>query len=159
MALNWCYQDPWPAAGNNSIIAYPNVVKPAYYHVANACRPVLASIRVPKFQWREGDEFACDLFLLNDLYDAIEKAVISVVLQYDGKEETLVRWDFDGTEAFKNKQVPTTYFRIPPMKTNLFTVSVRVEGKSEYNSVYVLPYAGVDVQRIVPSKRYYEGKE
>jgi beta-mannosidase len=159
MALNWCYNEPWPTAANNSIISYPTVIKPAYYHVANACRPVLASIRAPKFQWKEGDDFACELFLLNDTYDKIEKAVVTVSLQYDGKEETLERWDFDGTDAFKNKQGPTTHFRIPQMKTNLFSVLVRVEGKSEYNSVYNFVYEGNDVQKIFPSKRYCEGKE
>jgi hypothetical protein len=71
----------------------------------------------------------------------------------------MVRWDFDGTEPFRNKQGPTSHFRIPKMKSSLFTVSVRVEGKSEYNSFYVFPYAGEDVQRVLPPKNYYEGKE
>ncbi|GHT18792.1 beta-mannosidase [Planctomycetales bacterium] len=159
MALNWCYNEPWPAAANNSIISYPSVIKPAYYHIANACRPVLASIRVPKFQWKEGDDFACDLFLLNDSYDAIEKAAVTISLQYDGKEETLSRWDFNGTEAFQNKQGPTAHFRIPQMKTNLFSVAVKVEGKSEFNSIYTFVYSGTNVKKIFPSKKYYEGKE
>jgi beta-mannosidase len=140
MALNWCYNEPWPAAANSSIISYPSIAKPAYYHIANACRPVLASIRVPKFQWKADEDFVCDVFLLNDSYEAIEKAAITVSLQYDGKEENLLRWDFDGTEAFRNKQGPTVHFRLPQMKTKLFSVVVRVEGKSEYNSVYTYVY-------------------
>jgi beta-mannosidase len=150
MALNWCYQEPWPSAANNSLLNWPNVIKPAYYHVANACRPTLASIRIPKFEWKEGDDFVGELFLLNDAYESIAKAAVTVTLCYDGKEETMIRWDFPGTEDFKNVQGPTTHFRIPRMTSNLFTVKVTVEGKSEYNSVYTLVYSGKDVKKVVP---------
>ncbi|MDR1170875.1 MAG: hypothetical protein LBL24_00315 [Bacteroidales bacterium] len=156
MALNWCYQEPWPSAANNNLISWPNVVKPAYYHVAAACRPVLASIRVPKFEWREGEDFTCDLFLLNDSYDKIGKAKITVTLQYDETETELMTWECPGTEAFRNIQGPTAHIRIPRMKSNLFTIAVKVEGRSEYNSAYVLLYAGKDVQKRFPPKEYYD---
>jgi beta-mannosidase len=158
MALNWCYQEPWPSAANNSLLNWPNVIKPAYYHVANACRPALASIRVPKIQWKEGENFTCDLFILNDSFEALPTAAVSVILQYDGKEETLLKWDFPGTKASENAQGPTVHFRIPRMKSNLFTVKVTVEGRSDYNSSYMLLYSGENVQKTVPPKAYYEGK-
>jgi beta-mannosidase len=158
MALNWCFQEPWPSAANNSLINWPNEIKPAYYHVANALRPVLASVRIPKFEWQEGDDFACDLFLLNDTYESIAKAVITVTLCYDGKEESMMRWDCPGTDVFKNVQGPAVHFRIPRMMSNLFTVKVTVEGKSEYNSSYTLLYSDKDIKKVFPPKEYYEGK-
>ena len=33
MALNWCFNEPWPTAANNSIINWPNIPKPAFYAV------------------------------------------------------------------------------------------------------------------------------
>ncbi|MDR3261954.1 MAG: hypothetical protein LBT78_09005 [Tannerella sp.] len=159
MALNWCYQEPWPSAANNNLINWPNEIKPAYYHVAEACRPVLASLRVPKFEWREGEDFTCDLFMLNDTYDSLGKARITVTLQYDGKTETLLTWDFPGAEGFKNAQGPTAHLRIPHMQSNLFTLQVRVEGKSEYDSAYLLVFSGKDVQKTIPPDAYYSAKK
>jgi beta-mannosidase len=159
MALNWCFQEPWPTVANNSLISWPNVIKPAYYHVANSCRPVLASIRIPKFEWKEGDDFACELFLLNDAYKPVGKSAVTVTICYDGKEESVMRWDCPGTEAFENVQGPTVHFRIPRMMSNLFTVKLAVEGKNEYNSSYTLLYSGKDVKKVFPSKEYYEGEK
>jgi beta-mannosidase len=157
MALNWCFQEPWPTAANNSLINWPNEIKPAYYHVANACRPVLASVRLPKFVWQENEDFALDLFLLNDSYDRTEKVKITVVLQYDDREMELLTWNCPGAEPFRNAQGPTLHFRMPPMKSNLFTVRVKVDKHPEYESVYKLLYKGEDTGRELPSKDYYEG--
>ena len=158
MALNWCYQEPWPAAANNSLINWPNEIKPAYYHVANACRPISASVRVSKFEWREGEDFSCDLFMLNDTYDKLPTAKVKVFIKYDGLEKELISWDCPGADGYKNVKGPLVQAKIPRMKTNLFEILVRVEGKPEYNSSYTLLFAGENVQKIFPSKAYYEGK-
>jgi beta-mannosidase len=151
MALNWCYQEPWPAAANNSLISWPNEIKPAYWHVANACRPVLASVRIPKFEWKEGEDFTCDLFLLNDTYDKMTGEKIKVVIQYDGTEKELMSWDCPGADGFRNIQGPSIKTKIPQMKTNLFSIQVRVEGKPQYNSTYMLVFSGENVQKRFPS--------
>ncbi|MFD2329930.1 hypothetical protein ACFSR7_11830 [Cohnella sp. GCM10020058] len=36
MALNWCYNEPWPTAANNSIVCWPAEPKPAYYTIPDA---------------------------------------------------------------------------------------------------------------------------
>lgn len=41
MALNWCFDEPWPAAANNSLVAYPSVPKPALDQVRRACPAAL----------------------------------------------------------------------------------------------------------------------
>ena len=158
MALNWCYQEPWPSAANNSLINWPNEIKPAYYHVANACRPVLASVRVPKFEWREGEDFSCDLFMLNDTYNKLPAAKVKVFIQYDGLEKELTSWDCPGADGFKNVQGPLVKAKIPGMKSNIFSIHIRVEGKPEYNSSYILLFAGDNIQKVFPSKAYYDFK-
>jgi len=158
MALNWCFQEPWPSAANLSLINWPNVIKPAYYHVANACRPVLASVRIPKLVWKEGEEFSCDLFMLNDTYDRLTNEKVTVVMQYDGMEKELLSWDCPGADGFLNIQGPSVKASIPRMKTNLFSIAVRVEGKPQYNSTYMLLFSGKDVQKAFPSEEYYHGK-
>jgi beta-mannosidase len=158
MALNWCYQEPWPTAANNSLISWPNEIKPAYYHVANACRPVLASVRIPKFEWQEGEDFSCDLFMLNDTYDKLANETVKVFIQYDGTEKELVSWDCPGAEGFKNIQGPSVQTKIPRMKSNLFSIQVRVERKSQYNSSYTLLFSGKNVQKRFPSEEYFNGQ-
>jgi beta-mannosidase len=158
MALSWCYQEPWPTAANNSLINWPNEVKPAYHHVAKACRPILASARIPKFEWSAGELFSCDLFMLNDAYRSLEKSRIEVVLQYDDKEILLMRWDCPASDDFRNVKGPTATAVIPEMKRDLFTLSIRVAGKPEYNSSYLLHFSGNNSKRALPSEAYYRGE-
>ena len=46
MALNWCFNEPWPSAAGTCIVNWPALPKPAYDAVRLACRPVLASARL-----------------------------------------------------------------------------------------------------------------
>ena len=157
MAINWCFQEPWPSAANNSLINWPNEIKPAYHHVANACRPVLASVRIPKIEWKEGEDFSCDLYILNDTYDKLTNEKVKLVIQYDGIEKELISWDCPGADGYRNIQGPTVKSQIPRMKTNLFSIRVLVEGKPQYNSSYMLIFSGQDIQKAFPSKEYYLG--
>lgn len=137
MALNWCFQEPWPSAANNSLINYPNGIKPAYYQVANACRPILASIRAPKFLWSEGEDFSCKLFMLNDTYQPLKSGKLKVSLVYDGnKEISLAGWDFKESKHFANIKGPEVHTKLPLMSNGLFKVKVEVIGHPEYNSEY-----------------------
>ncbi len=158
MALSWCYQEPWPSAANNSLINWPNEIKPAYHHVAKACRPVLASARIPKFEWYAGELFSCDLFMLNDTYRDLGKSTIEVFMKYDDKEIMLLEWDCPVSEGFRNMEGPTASIVIPEMKTDLFTLSLKVKEKPEYNSSYVILYSGKNIKRHLPSETYYEGE-
>jgi len=158
MALNWCYQEPWPSAANNSLINWYNEIKPAYHHVANACRPVLASVRIPKFAWKEGEDFTCDLLMLNDTYEQLASEKVKVIMQFDGMEKELITWNCPGSDGFINIQGPTVKTKIPHMKTNLFSIRVCVEGKPQYNSIYILLFSGKNVQKSFPSEEYYQGK-
>ncbi len=158
MALSWCYQEPWPTAANNSLINWPNEIKPAYYHVAKACRPVLASARVPKFEWGAEELFSCDLFMLNDTYNSLKESIIEVVLQYDDQEVLLQRWECPASDGFQNVEGPTATIVIPEMKSDLFTLLIRVKGYPEYNSSYLLHYSGNNHNKRLPSAAYYKGE-
>ena len=99
MTLNWCFQEPWPCAANNSIINWPAKPKPAYYHIAKSCRPILASARFPKFRWDEGETFSCELFMLNDSYEKLPALPYEIKLVYDDNQEvSVLKWDFLGQQ-------------------------------------------------------------
>jgi beta-mannosidase len=158
MAINWCYQEPWPCAANNSLINYPSIPKPALFHVGKSNRPVLASARVPKFRWDTSETFSCDLFLLNDTYDKISGGKMTAKLVYDDtKEVKFLSWDFEGTDDSKNVVGPTARVKLPKMKNNLFKLVVEVEGKLEYKSEYTFLYNNPSGVNVKPKIKYLNG--
>ncbi|MDX2189136.1 MAG: glycoside hydrolase family 2 TIM barrel-domain containing protein [Bacteroidota bacterium] len=161
MAINWCYQEPWPCAANNSLINWPSVPKAAYYHVAKSCRPMLASARIPKFRWEEGETFSCDLFLLNDSFEKLPASKVTAKLIYDdNKEISFLNWDFAGLDKENtNYAGPTARVPLPKMKKNLFKLVIEVVGKPELKSEYTLVYRGTDVQNAKPKIKYLNGVE
>ena len=144
MALNWCFQEPWPTAANNSLINWPDTLKPAYYEVANACRPVLASLRARKFVWHEGEQFKAELFMLNDTYQAVEPKQVKVFLNADGQDMHLTSWDFPGSEGFKNAVGPLLEVNLPAMQNARFRIRVEVLGEVELSSEYVFLFKAKD---------------
>lgn len=139
MALNWCYNEPWPCAANNSIISYPNRLKSAYYAVKAACRPVMASARIPKFDWKQGEVFSCELWLLNDRYKAEKAGEVRAELQVDdGQPLPLGSWKFSQLEPNKNQQGPAVSLRLPDTPFKKLTLRLRVVGRPDWDSSYEL---------------------
>ena len=141
MALNWCYNEPWPAAVNNSILAYPSIKKPAYDAISASCRPVLASARFSKFQWKEGEDFFADIYILNDAFKDIPSLKISVKLKTAQEEVMILNWGSPVSKSNTNVAGPTVRFRLPYWeKTDRFNVVLDVENHPEYSSTYTLLY-------------------
>jgi beta-mannosidase len=144
MTLNWCYDEPWITAANNSLISYPDLPKPAFYGVSDACRPFLASARIPKFSWKAGEVFSCDLFILNDLYENIPSGVVTVRLKAAGQELKLLRWEFEAPKPNRNISGPTARVVLPNWSTDRFELVVEVDGKEQFSSHYLLQYRPSD---------------
>ena len=102
-ALNWCYNEPWSTAANLSIIMYPAKPKPAYYAITEALRPVLFSARIPKFDWKSGEVFKAEIWMLNDSPFAADGEV-SVSLKVGNSVLPLLDWKNVHTEANTNLQ-------------------------------------------------------
>jgi hypothetical protein len=83
---------------------------------------------------------------------------IEVFLQYDDQEKLLLTWDCPASDGFRNVEGPAATIVIPEMKRDLFTLSIRVEGKPEYNSSYLLHYSGENAKKELPSEAYYRGE-
>jgi len=113
MVLNWCLNEPWPAIRNLSVISWPARPKSAMAAIGQSCRPTLASARVAKFQWREGEAFEAELFLLNDAPMSVPRGRIEAVLDFDGQELFLLAWDHNGTPAGRNLAGPTARIVLP----------------------------------------------
>lgn len=112
MAINWDYCEPWMTAAGNNLIAYPDKPKPAYYAVQASLRPVLASARIPRFDWNAGECFHAELWLLNDSTENVEKT-IRASIRLNGVEYPLLTWETGVVPANENKIGPTLNWVLP----------------------------------------------
>jgi beta-mannosidase len=140
MATNWCYNEPWPTAANNSLISYPDIPKPGFYAVKNACRPLLASARFPKFSWSAGETFSTEIWMLNDLPEDVPAGKITVKIAAGKEQITLLEWKYNPMKANKNQAGPTVRFMLPEWKIDRVKIILEVENHPGYNSEYTLAY-------------------
>ena len=140
MALNWCFNEPWPTAANNSLVNWPDKPKPALAHVANSCRPTLASARIARFRWNEGEVFDPELFVLNDAPIEYSNGVVEAWLQLGDDEHLLLRWDFARVENNVNLLGPQIRFVLPRAEVSQMKLVLRAPQNPAWDSEYTLLY-------------------
>ena len=144
MALNWCFNEPWPCAANNSLIAWPAEAKPALAAVAASLRPTLASARLPHFDWEPGAAFTAELFLLNDAPQAIGPLEVVVHLQAGTGRIRLGNWACPGSAAGTNCAGPVMRGVVPVRTGETFELILEVVGQPELSSSYTLAFTRAD---------------
>jgi beta-mannosidase len=144
MALNWCYNEPWPTAANNSLIEWPAKPKPAYYAVKNSCRPVLASARINKFQWKAGEIFCPELWILNDCAHGIPSGEVEAYIRIGEEEVFLLKWEYSELEANRNLPGPIIRYILPELNADRFTLILKVPKYPEMNSEYIVLFKSRD---------------
>jgi beta-mannosidase len=138
MALNWCYNEPWPTAANNSLLSWPNIPKPGFYQVRNACRPVLASATIEKFVWKPGEQFTTRIWILNDKPAASPGSTVKVSLKSGTEFQVLGSWTYPDLEANKNQEGPELSMKIPGWNAGTFKLILEVENQPGLSSEYTL---------------------
>ncbi|MBK1878076.1 glycoside hydrolase family 2 protein [Pelagicoccus mobilis] len=136
MAVNWCFNEPWPAAANNSLISWPCEAKPALRGVKQSCRTTLASARVKRFAWRSGELFEAELWMLHDGLDSVKGDRVEAYLRFEDEESFVLGWYFDALEEDENRVGPVLRFQVPEMEAQTFRLILRVEGRPDWNSEY-----------------------
>ncbi len=111
MGINWCYNEPWKTAAGNNLLAYPSTPRPSYYYVQKAMRPTLFSARVPKFDWKRGETFEAELWLLNDAPESV-KGSVKVSAEIGGAHFDLGEWRTE-VQGNTNGRGPTVRFVLP----------------------------------------------
>lgn len=137
-ALNWCFNEPWITAANCSIIRYPAIPKAGYYATKEALRPALFSARIPRFDWKTGDRFTAEIWLLNDSNRPIRGSV-EAVLKIGDREIPLLKWENAATEANSNVEGASVCCILPEAEANCMTLVLRAEDdglSSEYRLLY-----------------------
>jgi len=139
MALCWCLNEPWPTAANNNLIAWPSRPKPALAAVGASCRPLLASARIRKFVWNEGEIFDPELWWLNDAPHAIPPGKMEARLETaDGQRYPLLTWEAPPLEANTNQAGPHLRWKIPNLGNERFDLVLSTPDQPEAESRYTL---------------------
>lgn len=139
MALNWCFNEAWPCAANNSIISWPHHPKPSFYAVQAACRPVCASARIPHFEWKANDIFSAEIWMLNDSPNQIEAGRLVVTLNLGGRSHELLSWPYPAIDASQNLLGPSVRMLLPDMEgVHEFSLQINVNGQASYDAHYRL---------------------
>ncbi len=137
-ALNWAFNEPWMTAANLSVLRYPDIPKPGYYAVKAALRPALFSARIPKFDWKSGERFTAEIWLLNDSPEARDGSV-EVFLQIGETEISLLQWKGASAEAQTNIEGASVCCMLPAVDTDRMRLVLRAADKdmsSEYTLLY-----------------------
>jgi beta-mannosidase len=137
----WVFNEPWPCAANNSLVSWPNTPKPAYHAVASANRPLMASARIPRFDWVPGGEFCAQLFLLNDTPRAVDSMEVQVYLKTASGQEPISNWSCPGTGANTHCAGPVVRGTVPERNGETFELIVEVVGRPELSSNYTLAFS------------------
>ncbi|WP_296939342.1 glycoside hydrolase family 2 TIM barrel-domain containing protein [uncultured Dysgonomonas sp.] len=140
VAMNWCYNEPWPTAANNSLISYPAIPKMALYAVRDSCRPFCVSARISKFIWFEDKDFFAEIWMLNDTFDTFDKHQVIVKLQSQEEEIEILQWTSSDINSNTNLPGPTVRFKLPRWNTIFFKLIVEVVNYPEFSSEYTLLY-------------------
>jgi beta-mannosidase len=138
MAINWCYNEPWPTAANNSLVSWPNKTKPGFYQVRNACRPVLASATIEKFVWKPGESFVTQVWMLNDSPQNIDKGKVTISIVRDTERRVLGSWEYNDIKKGENMKGKEFTIKMPDWTPGQFKLMLDVEDRPEFNSEYIL---------------------
>ncbi len=138
MALNWCFNEPWPTAAGNAIVSWPARPTAAYLAVQAACRPVLASARIAKFQWNAGETFSAEIWLLNDSPDEVPAGEVEVTLSAGGSSAGLLRWSFPRVAPGRNLAGPSVSAVLPSVDSESFELLLRAGPEGKWGTAYKL---------------------
>ena len=137
MALNWCFNEPWPTVANNSLVSWPNVVRPAYYAVKQALRPTLAALRIHKHLWHAGDTFRGEIWILNDSLSTLQAGTITVTYSLGTQPEN--KWGtlyYNEVTAQTNFRCGILTFSIPDNFEGELHINLQVSEHPEMYSEY-----------------------
>lgn len=136
MALNWCFNEPWPTAANNSLLSGDGQLKPAYARVCRALRSHMVSARLTRFDYRPGEPIPVTGFLLMDEPVAVSGKIL-VLLKQDEKElyRAVIPVCVDDPQT--SNEIGTVTLPSEDLLPGLFRVELEFEGNTADSSILI----------------------
>ena len=138
MALNWCFNEPWPSAASSSIVQWNGKPKPGYFGTQAALRPVLASARIRKFDWSEGEIFDPEIWILNDTFREYPEGRVEADVYLDDSFHSKKSWNFPVVRTNTNVKGPVVRFDLPDRAWTRIVLKLSIADRTGWNSEYVL---------------------
>ena len=137
MAINWCFNEPWITAANNALFTYPAEKKPAYWSVRDSLRNSIPTARIPKFDWRGGEEFSFALWYCNDAPETVSDTV-RVTLRIGEEERTLTTWETGDVPSCTNMEGETICVTLPDVDAEALVLTLESANgnTNEYKLLY-----------------------
>lgn len=136
MAVNWCYNEPWPCFANNSVLMYPDIKRPTYDTIREALRDTMLSAKFYKLRHNIGDSVPVEVWSLNDVPFEKDGGAYTVTLVYeDGRKVKLYGGTYGKMNANSTAKVGEFTFTVPADITKTFKIIVTAEDpalSSEY---------------------------
>lgn len=146
MALNWCLNEPWITAANNSIISYPCIKKPAYFSVSEALKPVMPSARILKFDWKDGEIFKAEIWYHNESDKPVFDTV-NISIKLGDEVFDVLTWNTGEVMPQENKQGPTISYKLPRIEIAESVELICSFNESKEKSIYKLLYRCTPIKK------------
>lgn len=154
MVANWCYNEPWPCAANNSLLSWPAIEKKAYYAVKESLRDECFSLRVHKLGVQKGELIPIDFYVLNHGMSVIPASDYEIGMILDEQTDILLsQGRVESTEAMTVKRIIGLSAEIKDWNSSKVKLYVRSKENPALNSEYILYLLHED--DLTASKRYY----
>lgn len=139
MILNWCLNEPWPTAVYNSIIEYPNEKRLSYEAVKASLRPMMASVKFIRFDFKAGKQLALDLWMLNGTYEEIASGDMEVYFTMDEQRIKIASLHFDRIDKNQRLEEPKIRYIVPKcISSQLARIMIEIINNQTYNSDYYI---------------------
>jgi beta-mannosidase len=124
MAVNWDFNEPWPCAAGNSLVAWPNVKKSCLTAVGEALRPTLLSLETPRNRYLPGEVMEGTVWLLNDSATEAPARTAEVYLVCGDRREKIAEVKTDAVNARENGRFGSFTLPITDAVTERFSLQL-----------------------------------
>ena len=136
MAVNWDFNEPWPCAAGNSLVAWPAEPKSCLKSVGEALRPTLLSLNVPHNRYLTGQRLEGEVWLLNDSDEKISACTADVYLLADGKKTLLSTVSVAPVDPRSNKKGEGFSLTVDADLPERFGIELVCDERPEISSTY-----------------------
>ena len=136
MAINWDFNEPWPCAAGNSLVAWPAKPKSALNSVRDALRPTLISLDAPKNRYLNDETLDANIWVLNDSFADTDELSVAVYLVANGIRTALKTLSIAPVKAKTNQLTENVSLKITPDMPEKFTIELVCRENPAFNSFY-----------------------
>jgi len=136
MAINWCFNEPWPCIANNSLVSWPDKARAAYYTVRDSLRDQMLSVRLPRLRWQIGEKMQLDIYLLNHTQAEIPADSMTLYLFIGNEKKRLDSFNWETVRPNHVIALGNTQVDLSGLDPGEYQISAESEEQPKLGSIY-----------------------